>query len=286
MKTHRLSTPILFAAALCLQVGPSNAADFDEAVVFSHSRVSAGDSARLQRALAKARRGETVTVGVIGGSITQGAKATKPELRYGDLVAAWADQSGAGNHVSQSTAAQRPMFIAAAVNGRPVVRFDGVDDGLVSAPSSSLAFTEGTLFVVRNNETDTAAVAVSVVDSIDEEFLLSSTSIYHESEAFNCVCLPHEGSRPGYIVQCGRFGTGPTALENFINGEASRLTMQSFGTPAAYTAVDRVVYVGMRGWPGESLAGDIAEVIVYQGLLTDADRGRVERYLKGRYGIL
>ena len=207
-------------------------------------------------------------------------------LNNGDLVAAWADQSGAGNHVSQSTAAQRPMFIAAAVNGRPVVRFDGVDDGLVSAPSSSLAFTEGTLFVVRNNETDTAAVAVSVVDSIDEEFLLSSTSIYHESEAFNCVCLPHEGSRPGYIVQCGRFGTGPTALENFINGEASRLTMQSFGTPAAYTAVDRVVYVGMRGWPGESLAGDIAEVIVYQGLLTDADRGRVERYLKGRYGIL
>ncbi len=89
MKTHRLSTPILFAAALCLQVGPSNAADFDEAVVFSHSLVSAGDSARLQRALAKARRGETVTVGVIGGSITQGAKATKPELRYGDLVAAW-----------------------------------------------------------------------------------------------------------------------------------------------------------------------------------------------------
>jgi lysophospholipase L1-like esterase len=38
---------------------------------------------------AKARRGETVTVGVIGGSITQGAGASQPERRYGDLVAAW-----------------------------------------------------------------------------------------------------------------------------------------------------------------------------------------------------
>ncbi|HOW73462.1 MAG TPA: SGNH/GDSL hydrolase family protein [Phycisphaerae bacterium] len=30
-----------------------------------------------------------MTVGVIGGSITQGASATTPERRYGDLVAAW-----------------------------------------------------------------------------------------------------------------------------------------------------------------------------------------------------
>ena len=51
--------------------------------------VSAGDAARLQRALARARRGEPITVGVIGGSITQGARASKPELNYGSLVAAW-----------------------------------------------------------------------------------------------------------------------------------------------------------------------------------------------------
>ena len=55
----------------------------------ARSLVSAGNTARLQHALAKARRGETVTFAVIGGSITQGAKATKPEDRYGNLIAAW-----------------------------------------------------------------------------------------------------------------------------------------------------------------------------------------------------
>ncbi len=55
----------------------------------ARSLLSEGDTARLQRVLAKARRGETVTVGVIGGSITQGASATKPENRYGNRVAAW-----------------------------------------------------------------------------------------------------------------------------------------------------------------------------------------------------
>jgi len=60
-----------------------------EANLFSRSLVSTGHLARLERALAKARRGEAVTVGVIGGSITAGAGASLPERRYGDRVAAW-----------------------------------------------------------------------------------------------------------------------------------------------------------------------------------------------------
>ena len=60
-----------------------------ESGVFSRSLVSTGDLARLQHALAKARRGEAVTVGVIGGSITQGAGASQAEKRYGERVAAW-----------------------------------------------------------------------------------------------------------------------------------------------------------------------------------------------------
>lgn len=47
------------------------------------------DTVRLQRALAKARRGERVTVAVIGGSITQGASASTPDKNYGSLVAKW-----------------------------------------------------------------------------------------------------------------------------------------------------------------------------------------------------
>lgn len=47
------------------------------------------DLARTQHVLAKARRGEPVTVGVIGGSITEGARASSVEKNYGSLVAQW-----------------------------------------------------------------------------------------------------------------------------------------------------------------------------------------------------
>lgn len=69
---------------------PATAAQaFDNAALCPRSLVSTGDLSRVWQALAKAQRGEKVTVAVIGGSITQGAKATKLELRYGNLVAGW-----------------------------------------------------------------------------------------------------------------------------------------------------------------------------------------------------
>ena len=57
--------------------------------VVGRSVVSLGDTARLERALAKARRGEEVVVAVIGGSITGGAVATTVETRWGNRVAQW-----------------------------------------------------------------------------------------------------------------------------------------------------------------------------------------------------
>jgi lysophospholipase L1-like esterase len=61
----------------------------DEATLCARALVSEGDLGRLQHQLAKARRGSNVVVGVIGGSITQGAAASTPEKRYGNLVADW-----------------------------------------------------------------------------------------------------------------------------------------------------------------------------------------------------
>jgi lysophospholipase L1-like esterase len=78
-----LMLPLVAWPVLCL------AGESDSGVLSARSLVSPGDLARLQQALAKARRGEPVTVGVIGGSITQGASASSPEKNYGSLVARW-----------------------------------------------------------------------------------------------------------------------------------------------------------------------------------------------------
>ncbi len=77
------------AACAALALAATAIQAFDNAALFSQSLVSTGDLSRVRQVMAKAQRGERVTVAVIGGSITQGAKATKPELRYGNLMADW-----------------------------------------------------------------------------------------------------------------------------------------------------------------------------------------------------
>ncbi len=75
-------------APTATKTAPPNQRASDE-VLCARARVSDGDPARLWRVFARARRGETVVVAVIGGSITAGASASKPEFRYGNRVAAW-----------------------------------------------------------------------------------------------------------------------------------------------------------------------------------------------------
>jgi lysophospholipase L1-like esterase len=53
------------------------------------SLVDVGDTARFHRVFEKSQRGEKITIGVIGGSITAGASATKPELRYANRITDW-----------------------------------------------------------------------------------------------------------------------------------------------------------------------------------------------------
>jgi lysophospholipase L1-like esterase len=67
----------------------SGTAAVADSEILKRGLVSLGDTARVQRVLAKARRGEKVVVSVIGGSITQGASASAEDRRYGNVMAAW-----------------------------------------------------------------------------------------------------------------------------------------------------------------------------------------------------
>ncbi len=81
--------PLKSAAIAALTLLAASTQAFESKTVQPQSLVSTGDLSRVWQVMAKAQRGEKVTVAVIGGSITQGAKASKPELRYGNLMADW-----------------------------------------------------------------------------------------------------------------------------------------------------------------------------------------------------
>ena len=75
----------MFSTAVAAEVSAPKSED----PIMARSLFSAGETARVQRVLAKGRRGEPVTVAVIGGSITAGASASSPDKNYGGQLARW-----------------------------------------------------------------------------------------------------------------------------------------------------------------------------------------------------
>jgi lysophospholipase L1-like esterase len=91
--TRRTAGLLFGSLLLCPRNGFTAAPDRLTRDMIARSQVSNGDLTRLINVVAKARRGEPVTIGVIGGSITVGAFASKPENSYaGRLLAWWQEQ--------------------------------------------------------------------------------------------------------------------------------------------------------------------------------------------------
>ncbi len=84
MKKH-----IAVLLALGWMFGVTAAADELDPTWLNRCVVDAGDFSRLQIAMAKASRGDAITIAAIGGSITAGAAASAEENRWPNQAAAW-----------------------------------------------------------------------------------------------------------------------------------------------------------------------------------------------------
>jgi lysophospholipase L1-like esterase len=87
--TRRAATLLLGAGVGALASLSTRSAETVLSDPIARSQLATGDPWRLRRFFAKARRGESLTLGVIGGSITCGAIASSPDRSYVASVLAW-----------------------------------------------------------------------------------------------------------------------------------------------------------------------------------------------------
>ncbi len=72
--------------------------------IVARSQLSTGDLGPLASILAKASRGEPITLGVIGGSITAGAFATTPQNSYASRLLSWWQERFPRSHITMINA--------------------------------------------------------------------------------------------------------------------------------------------------------------------------------------
>ncbi|MGH9226165.1 MAG: hypothetical protein ACRD2W_20810, partial [Acidimicrobiales bacterium] len=204
-------------------------------------------------------------------------KADSLGLADGAAVGSWADSSTFGRHATQGTAAKQPTFKAAIVGGKPVVRFDGVDDTLQTTTWAAVA-QPTTIFVVAKAAATAPGAAFAMV--LDDVGGAARNVLYYSASS---QWLMHAGANvvgPAVDLAAHIFALG-------FNGAASKIRV---GGGAGVTGD-----AGAQGFDGLTLGndffasfpfnGDIAEVVAYAGLLSLGDLDAVGGHLAAKYGL-
>ena len=204
-------------------------------------------------------------------------------------VFAWADLSGSGNYAIQSTVAARPILASSALNGMPSLRFDGAR--FLSIPTSLPSFAPGvTAFAVAK---PTAVASWGRYFDFGSGQGINNLFLGREGTTDNLywwaftpsgnATARGTGLLPLNQYQLAEVTENAAAIKLFVNGT---LATTSAGAAPANVALASN-YIGKSNWSGDpNFQGEIAELIVYNRVLTDSERQQVENYLNRRYQLV
>ncbi len=217
-------------------------------------------------------------------------------------VSDWADASLNLNDAAQHTAGLAPLLVPNAVNGQPALRFDGVDDYLEIANSATLQPGTGdwTVFVVAKRLAASQgdfpqiigsrpwtagfdkgwSVAYSGGGVIGSHFADGASG--HDAPAILAGAPLSQASFQMWGVEENR-AAGTTAF--YLNGDPNRSVNSSM--PAGAIDQADAIYIGrdIGGANNRRANMDLAEVLVYNRVLSRTERDDIAIYLSAKYNF-
>jgi len=204
-------------------------------------------------------------------------------------VTAWADQSGKANNAAQASADQAPVLVADAGNGKPALRFDGVDDFLEVPDSDSLSITADitTFYAVKFTDFDSfrAVWAKTQVNqpAPNDWYALPGTGIPRAYRGDGTGL--NESADGGKALPAGKYlvagyDVSGTKLTHYYGASPTGSGHISANVPGdAGTSL----FIGSRDDKVTLMKGDIAEILIYNRSLTSEERIAVVSYLGKKY---
>jgi PKD repeat protein len=190
----------------------------------------------------------------------------------GSLVSQWGDASGNGLNAIQGITANRPSLVSSVpgINGKPVVKFDGVNDFLQVA-----SFAQGqplSVFIVWRT------IGSGVQFAFGGTIAASRLSLYHSGGNVAMIggaSISYPKAAPfTYTLNTAIYNTTSSAL---YDAGASKVT----GDVGSNVLTG--LNLGVAHNNGNWLNGEIAEIIMYDKNVSGAERVAVEQYLRSKY---
>ena len=223
-------------------------------------------------------------------------------------VTLWADQSGNSNNLSQSTITLMPELVSNAMNGQPVVRFEGtglnsmIQEFMEGSFATPLDMNTGTFFCVMSlNVDESSTPRHSIIDftpaSADNGYRVGRSTVGVFSEHYGEV-IEGEDTRMQLVDISVDYATPFLLTENYQkagpvdqfyvnqervaagwNGGRDDTTLLE---PISTIRLGTRMYNEAYNW---FLGGDVAEIIYYDRQLTSEEQLGVEQYLTAKYAL-
>lgn len=200
-----------------------------------------------------------------------------------NYISSWGDVSGWNNDATQATSGNQPTIVANEINGKNIIRFNGTTSKMSLPASSTLG--------IQSNPYEMFMVAKSSSSNI--QFLISGATNeqfeYHLNGTTGARFIPITSTYLD-LGTSGNFTDGNThvfSARASSSGGAVRVDGNDGGTSSAniLSSNSGALQLGARSDGNYYFNGDIAEVILYNSVLSSSDRSTVEQYLANRYGI-
>ncbi|WP_437767167.1 LamG-like jellyroll fold domain-containing protein [Sorangium sp. So ce281] len=201
-------------------------------------------------------------------------------------VSSWLDLSGRGNSATQGSGSAQPTWVDGAMNGRPVVRFDGTNTflsapiGPAAAPRTyifAFSSTRGTSNRVFDHATTTYPIFGFYFDGSRQLYLGSANNYKY----FSTSPKPSDGVP--HVCALTITGIGQNDIANaafYIDGAAI-----TPNTPITTSSPNATVSTMLLGGSTNRFLGDIAEFAIYDRALSNEERARIEVYFMTSYGV-
>lgn len=207
-------------------------------------------------------------------------------LGTGNSVVSWRSMDATAKLFSAPMSSEYPSRILGALNGMSGVAFDGLDDYLTnsSAFPTSQSFSMLVVAQVNNPNQNATLVGGNGSSNFALQFDPSKSNqrlqfkLAGQEPALISSKVTTSGEWAVYYVTYDHTQKKAELYENLQLKSSSNLN-------PATNPLDTDMQIGATGG-GEHLQGVIAEVIVYNKLLSRSDRQALHQYIENRYNIL
>lgn len=211
----------------------------------------------------------------------------------GTSVALWKDKSGNVRDANQSTASYRPVIKTGIQNSKTIVQFDGSNDyfalpaGNYGDSLTCFIVYKWTMASVSGNAGYLYAFAggTSPKQKLNAMYMNGAQPVYYFGERTNTAYVAST-TKDTYLLNTTTFASpyGSANLATYNNG--SSISISSLGTIGSGGALnDNTIGADKNTSAIQWFMGDMAEILVYNSVLSTTQRQQVESYLNTKWKV-